>query len=206
VTTADPTRGALRAELRALRRAVSPAERHAAALAAARRLRAAGLPRAGSRLGLYLATREEFSTSPLIDLAHERGCAVYVPVIADYRAHRMRFARLDVERGSPLSRRRNRYGIEEPLGTDALGARWLDLVIVPLVAFSLSSEGAVRVGMGGGYYDRSFAFLRLRSAWQRPRLLGLAYECQAVTGLAAARWDVPLWGVLTERRLYRTDD
>jgi 5-formyltetrahydrofolate cyclo-ligase len=200
-------RADLRADLRTWRRAIPPDERRTAAIAAARLLRQYGLPRPHSRVGIYLALAEEFDTAPLIALAHARQCTLYVPVITSYRQRRMQFAPLAHTPAAPtrgeMSRRRNRYGIEEPLTAERLGPRWLDLVIVPLVAFSAARDrGGVRLGMGGGYYDRSFHFLRHRASWQRPRLLGLAYEQQAVTHLEAAHWDVPLWGVLTERRLY----
>ena len=57
--------------------------------------------------------------------------------------------------------------------------------------------------MGGGYFDRAFAYQRHHAIWQRPRLLGLAFDCQQAGALTAEAWDVPLWGVLTETRLLR---
>ncbi|MGE0811300.1 MAG: 5-formyltetrahydrofolate cyclo-ligase, partial [Immundisolibacter sp.] len=53
-----------------------------------------------------------------------------------------------------------------------------------------------RLGMGGGYYDRSFARV-LRHAWRRPRLIGVAFDRQRVAALPGRPWDVPLDGVLT---------
>jgi len=57
--------------------------------------------------------------------------------------------------------------------------------------------------MGGGYYDRSFAFLRRRQYWRKPRLLGLAYELQKQTSIQANDWDIPLDAVATEARIYQ---
>jgi 5-formyltetrahydrofolate cyclo-ligase len=68
-------------------------------------------------------------------------------------------------------------------------------VLAPLVAFDRSGN---RLGMGGGYYDRSFAYLRHRVHWRRPRLIGYAYGFQEVQALERAHWDVPLSGVVTE--------
>ena len=48
-----------------------------------------------------------------------------------------------------------------------------DVVFLPLVGFD--SRG-VRLGTGGGFYDRAFAFRRWRSVWHTPRLIGLAYS------------------------------
>jgi 5-formyltetrahydrofolate cyclo-ligase len=71
---------------------------------------------------------------------------------------------------------------------------------VPLVGFDADGN---RLGMGAGFYDRHFAFLRHRRAWHRPLLIGLAFERQRVARLPAAAHDVPLWGVVTERGFYR---
>ncbi len=56
--------------------------------------------------------------------------------------------------------------------------------------------------MGAGFYDRHFAFLRHRTAWRKPLLVGLAFDVQRVDRLAIAAHDVPLWGVVTERGIY----
>jgi len=71
-------------------------------------------------------------------------------------------------------------------------------VLVPLVAFD---DAGNRLGMGAGYYDRSFAFRR--AAPSPPLLVGVGYEFQRVPALAAQPWDVPLDAVLTERGLQR---
>ena len=94
----------------------------------------------------------------------------------------------------------NRYGIPEPMDTQPRSARQLDLLLIPLVGFDSAGH---RLGMGGGYYDATLAFLRHRRHWRKPRLLGVAYECQKVEALPHDPWDMPLDAVLTERRLYR---
>jgi 5-formyltetrahydrofolate cyclo-ligase len=91
--------------------------------------------------------------------------------------------------------RANHLGIDEPAGACEIGARWLDLVFLPLVGFD--SHG-MRLGMGGGYYDRTFAFLNLRTAWRAPRLVGIAYEFQHIDRIEPAPHDVRLDAVVTE--------
>lgn len=92
----------------------------------------------------------------------------------------------------------NRYGIPEPdiALTDCLEPDQLDVVLVPLIAFDLQGN---RLGMGGGWYDRSFAF-RLHGQ-PTPLLIGVGYAFQQVDALAAQDWDVPLDAVVTERGL-----
>jgi 5-formyltetrahydrofolate cyclo-ligase len=106
----------------------------------------------------------------------------------------MRFVR----RESPW--RYNRLGIAEPQGGETLGARWLDVVFLPLVGFDRSG---VRLGAGGGFYDRAFAFRQLRRAWHAPRLVGLAYGFQEVASIGAAAHDVLMDAVVTEQGFIR---
>jgi 5,10-methenyltetrahydrofolate synthetase len=50
----------------------------------------------------------------------------------------------------------------------------LDIICTPLVAF----DEANRLGMGGGYYDRTLACWHEHQLGPRP--LGLAHDCQQV--------------------------
>jgi 5-formyltetrahydrofolate cyclo-ligase len=189
---------ALRREFRARRRAIAPAIRAAAADRAARVLAAAGLPKRASRVAAYLPADGEFDPAPLVAHARARGCRLYVPVLTALHG-RMLFGPLDAP---PQAWRVNRYGLREPGAMASLLCRPqdLDLVLAPLVAFDAAGH---RLGMGGGYYDRAFAFLRQRGTWRSTRLLGLAFDVQQAAAIEAAPWDVPLWGVLTESRLLR---
>ncbi len=186
-------RKALRQQLRARRRNVSPSERANAAQLVARNADRYLHLRAGWRIAIYTAMPSELETAPLIDLARRRGCVVYVPRIDRHSASRkMRFVELTGRQ------RLNRLGIHEPEGSLTMGARWLDVVFLPLVGFDAHG---VRLGMGGGYYDRAFAFRLWRTVWHAPRLIGLAYSFQQVEGLVAAPHDVRLDAVVTEERI-----
>ena len=78
--------------------------------------------------------------------------------------------------------------------------RDLDLVLTPLVAFD--NKGA-RLGLGGGHYDRCFSFLRGRSSWSRPKLVGVGYEFQRIPYIESRPCDVRLWGAVTDVATYR---
>lgn len=194
VTLSDSATGAARRQLRtqlaARRRSLPPPERALAARRVAHFVDQALYLRANRRVALYAALPGELDTAPLIALARERGCRIYLPRIDPRRASRaMQF----VEMRGTL--RRNRLGIAEPQTGAVLGARWLDVVFLPLVGFD---RHGVRLGTGGGYYDRAFAYRRWRSVWHAPRLVGLAYAFQQVERIAAAAHDVLLDAVVTD--------
>jgi 5-formyltetrahydrofolate cyclo-ligase len=92
----------------------------------------------------------------------------------------------------------NQHSILEPVSTQHIvHANKLDLVITPLLAFDKVGN---RVGAGGGYYDRTFAFL-FTNPEKSPFLLGLGYEIQRCEDLHPEPWDIKLNGVLTEKSL-----
>jgi 5-formyltetrahydrofolate cyclo-ligase len=78
---------------------------------------------------------------------------------------------------------------------DVIAAHKLDLVLLPLVAFD---DNRQRIGMGGGYYDRTFSFLRGRRQLLKPKLVGLAFACQKVPEIVASPWDIRLYCIITE--------
>ena len=186
--TLAAARKALRARMRAARREIAPFQRSLAAHLVADHIDRRFHLRAGQRIAVYSALPEELDTGPLIELASARGCALYLPRI-DRRTNTMRF----IERSATT--RMNHLGIAEPQGSRSLGARWLDLVFLPLVAFD--AQG-MRLGMGGGYYDRAFAFRNLRSTWRGPRLIGIGFALQQLPAIASAAHDVRLDEVITE--------
>jgi len=144
------------------------------------------------RVAAYLDADGEAPTGPALAALRRRGAAVYLPALRR-RGRCMAFRRWLP--GAPL--RPNRYGVPEPppgLAAE-LPVRELDLVLAPLVAFDSAGR---RLGMGGGFYDATFARVR-RSPWHPPLIVGLAFSCQRVAALPGEPWDLPLDGVITER-------
>jgi 5-formyltetrahydrofolate cyclo-ligase len=189
------SRKSMRSALRAKRRAVPASERSESAQLVARNADAWLHLRPSWRVAVYSALAEELDTSPLIALARSRGCRLYLPRIDRHSLGRkMQFVEMSGRHRS------NRLGIAEPEGSRILGARWLDAVFLPLVGFDLKG---VRLGTGGGYYDRAFAFRRWRSTWHTPHLVGLAYSFQQVEAIIPAAHDVLLDAVVTERGVIR---
>lgn len=155
------------------------------------------------RVAAYWPADGELDPRPVMQQTRKRGKAVYLPVLR--RGFRGRAVSLRFARVLPGRRlQTNRFGIPEPTlrGRDLRSARQLDVLLVPLVGFD--AEGN-RIGMGGGYYDRTLAYLNGRRHWRRPRLIGIAHECQRLAHIEPRPWDVPLDAVATERRIYRRD-
>lgn len=197
--TSNPTltRPQLRRQLRKARRALTPGQQRAAALGLYRQLAQHPLFRRARHVSLYLSMDGEIDPRLLLRAAQRRGKATYLPVLDAWPRTKMVFQRvLPGEKFIP-----NRFRIPEPRINRARQRRiWaLDLILMPLVGFD--DEGG-RLGMGGGFYDRSLAYLARRKTWKKPLLLGLAHECQKVERLAQASWDVPLQGTVSDSRWY----
>jgi 5-formyltetrahydrofolate cyclo-ligase len=185
----------MRARLNARRRLVSPGERARLSLKVARNAERALHLRSDWRIALYAALPWELDAAPLIAIAAQRGCQIYLPRIdRASRARGMRFVPLQGRS------RRNRLGIEEPTGSTSLAARWLDVVFLPLLGFD---HRGLRLGTGGGFYDRALAFRHARTVWPGPKLIGLAYAFQQLESLDAAAHDVPMDAVVTEEGIIR---
>lgn len=187
------TLSALRHSLRAGRRQIGRSARRLAGAALARKLSTLPAFQRASRVAGYWPADGEIDPLPALARALVAGKACYLPVLCPQRDGHLHFA--PWWPGAPL--RRNRFGIAEPIAPRRawLAPHMLDLVLVPLVGFDVAGN---RLGMGGGYYDRSFAFLR-PGCWHRPRLVGVAFDRQRVDGLPRRAWDVPLDAVITER-------
>ncbi|HET7306818.1 MAG TPA: 5-formyltetrahydrofolate cyclo-ligase [Gammaproteobacteria bacterium] len=189
-------RQALRTRLCRRREALTATARATASAAIVQCIRNLSLFRQARHVALYSAIRGEVD---LQALWHDAPTAKYwyLPAIDPGPERAMRFIRH--EAAAILSE--NFYGIPEPAAANATvrEPHELDLVFVPLVAFDTVGN---RIGMGAGYYDRAFAFLRAAAPPERPRLIGVGYDFQRVEHIDTQPWDVPLTGVITEKTLY----
>jgi len=188
----------LRHQIRCSRRQLSHQTQKLHSNLMARQASASNPLQHSQRIAFYFANDGEMDPTPLVQRAQQAGKCCYFPVLRNrpakslwFRAHK-RHQRLKL----------NRFGIPEPsISHSPITMPWgLDLIILPLVAFDLSGN---RLGMGGGYYDRTLSFKHQRSHWKGPRLIGIAHELQRVDALPAKDWDIPLDAVITEQRLYQ---
>lgn len=185
----------LRKTLREARKKITLSRRHSAAVAAANAFVADTLFATSQHIACYLARADEFDTQPLIDAIWQAGKICYLPVVSTQSATPLVFVAYQKTDHLIV----NQFHILEPNPTPekCIAAEQLELVFVPLLAFD--SQGH-RLGSGGGYYDKTFAFLREKSR-QKPRLIGLGYQEQKRDSLPHDAWDLELDGVLTEQGL-----
>ncbi len=151
------------------------------------------------RIALYLSANGELDPAPISTISRRASKQLYLPVLHPFRHGRLFFC--EWREYAPLQP--NRFGILEPSchGNAAKPLRSLDLILVPLVAFDAACQ---RIGMGGGYYDRTLGKPRGSSTWKRPYLIGIAHELQRVPAIKSQKWDVPLDAVVTEAGVYRS--
>ena len=187
-------RHVLRRELRERRRALPAATRIAAAEALADRLLALSCVPASGHVAGYWAMDGEIGLHAFqlrlsatqtycLPLLHEDGSLRFAP----WRA------------GDALVT--NRYGIPEPdvASANALRAEDMALIVLPLVGFDANGH---RLGMGGGWYDRSLAFRAGTPA--PPLLVGIGFDLQEVAAIAPRSWDIRCDAIVTETRTLLT--
>jgi 5-formyltetrahydrofolate cyclo-ligase len=155
------------------------------------KIRALETYRKAKHLALYFAVNGEVDLTLLWKTAPLHGKFCYFPVINENDAT------LSFLPATPATAfKNNRFGIAEPdVSMDqAISLEQLDLVLLPLVAFDIH---CVRLGMGAGYYDRTFANIN------NTKLLGVAYQFQRIDFINPEPWDVALDAVVTESAIYR---
>lgn len=144
------------------------------------------------RVACYLSTAHEFDSTPIIEAIWQAKKQCYVPVLTGENEKALYFARYQYGDALHL----NRYSILEPTSNShKLPPENLDLVLVPLIAFDCYGH---RLGSGGGYYDRTFAFLHANPN-PKPLMIGLGFTSQQIDALPKDPWDIRLDGILTEK-------
>lgn len=180
----------------AKRREISATIRHQAALTAAEHFLQYDLFKQSQAIACYMPFRDEFDVTPLISKIWREKKQCYLPVLTKEKV--LSFVCYD--EGDKLIA--NRYSILEPQNTfKRIQASNLDMVIMPLVVFDTYGH---RLGMGGGYYDRTFAFLRYQIN-KKPLLVGVAYALQQAELVPTDPWDVNLQVVMTENGLFHCE-
>lgn len=144
-------------------------------------------------IALFLSIDGEIDTTPLINGFWQQGKAVYLPVIHPFCPGHLLFVRYQSDSiliPGPLGVRQPKLDVNR-----VLPLAQLDIMFVPLVAFDTQGN---RLGMGGGYYDRTLQYWKQHHFWP----IGLAHDCQQVKQLPNRSWDVPLPEIITPSKVW----
>jgi 5-formyltetrahydrofolate cyclo-ligase len=143
----------------------------------------------GEVISGFFPIRTEADIRPLMHRLKGRGARLCLPVVLD--KHTIVFR--EISDGMPM--------VETGFGTSGPGPHATvvdpDILLVPLSAFDASGH---RIGYGAGHYDRAVA--KLYAKGRKPRLIGIAFDCQQVEIVPFEPHDVPLDAVLTESGLH----
>lgn len=138
-------------------------------------------------IALYVSFDGEISTEKLIKTLWAQDKHVYLPVLHPFNPNHLLFLRYLPD----TLMLKNKFGIWEPKLNvqNVLPLKELDILFTPLVAFDKQGN---RLGMGGGFYDRTL------QNWRNSSFIpvGLAHQCQQVEQLPTEVWDVPLHQIL----------
>ena len=123
-----------------------------------------------TKIGIYYAVNNEVDVHPLCEILWQENKRVYLPIVEKKKL-------LFGEYRNTSNLKNNRFKIPEPIvGLESqISAFELDLIFMPLVAFDPMGN---RIGMGGGFYDRTLDNKQLDNDLKKPILVGVAYEFQ----------------------------
>lgn len=174
-------KAALRAQIRAKKRAMMPAQIAAASQRLCERLLSHPAYQNAKSVYGYLSYNQEVKTEEILRCAQRDGKRVAVPKVF---GEEMKFLWLDeLEAVAPGA-----YGIPEPLADGPEADDETALVLMPGLAFD--AEGH-RCGYGGGFYDKYLA--------RHPAhvTLALCYEFQLLPQLETDAHDIPVRYVIS---------
>ena len=195
---------ALRNQLRTLRRSLSPEQQFQASCGVLAHIIQLPVYQNARHIAVYLAQDGELDPALLVEQAWKDGKTVYLPVIEPEHQKTLLFLPWTEDTFTV----ENRFGIPEPdiNRYPAKPTSEIDVIFLPLTGFDASGR---RLGMGGGFYDRTLSFV-LNQQYEnkrieKPELIGLAHECQKTHQLPQERWDIPVSAIITDQHRYQSD-
>ncbi len=181
---------ATRQLLRQQRRAITASERAQSARKILHQMQKISNIQNGQKIALYLENDGEISPKYIHNFLEKQGVSIYLPILV---GKSLKFAKIGNEF------KKNKFGIDEPVATEVLNAKQLDVIFIPLVGFDKNKN---RIGMGGGFYDRALSFKKNQTNYNSPKLYGLAFDCQQVAKIDSQSWDVALDTIITPTKIY----
>lgn len=182
----------LRKTLRSRRRQLSIFTQRRSAFQVLSKIQSHSKFKSAQKIGIYLDAFGEVQTHILIMHCFSKHKVVYLPKVS----------RLDstlkwvpISKHQYLNKRftKHKLGMYEPMHTLGQNVKQLDVLLMPLVA---CDHHGTRMGMGGGFYDRT-----LKHASNQPYRIGLAHDFQLIFDpLKRQPWDQPLDELITPKK------
>ncbi|MFK5894792.1 MAG: 5-formyltetrahydrofolate cyclo-ligase [Pseudomonadota bacterium] len=197
-------RQSIRASMRQQRRNLSPLKQKINANKLAKYLINMRLVKQASKIAVYLSNDGELDLSELIKAFWKANKTCYLPVLNKKLPGHLVF--LPYNKNQKLIN--NRYKILEPAYSyrNSKMAKQLDIILMPLVSFDKRGN---RIGMGGGYYDRTLSFMRKttksQTANRKPALIGIAHSIQQVEQIPVEPWDIKLNMIVTDNKCFLSE-
>lgn len=189
------SRDKIRTLIRKRRQGLSPQEQTQAGLDLLHQIKMLPNIAQAKSIALYLSIDGEIDTAPSIQWLWQQNKQVVLPVIHPFSPGYLLF--LNYSPTTPMNL--NQYGIPEPIldQTQICPLSKIDIIFTPLVAFDDSGQ---RLGMGGGYYDRTLE--QGFETGEGAQAIGLAHNCQKVNTLPTQHWDIPLSIIVTPKQIW----
>lgn len=178
------TQAQIRKQIQAQRQALSQQQQLDNSEQICQQIITSGVLDTARHIAFYLPVRGEADPTSLQLVEHYQDKQFYLPILSEVKANHLAFAEYNQQTPMKL----NRFKIPEPdvpVSSLLHDPRKLDIVITPLVG--VDSEGN-RIGMGGGFYDRTFAFKKENVP--SPLLIAFAYDFQFIEPQTPQNWDV----------------
>lgn len=190
----------IRKQTRALRMTLSQSFQNKAAIQLTEQLKNHPQIINAQHIAIYLTNDGELNTSDFINWCWQQDKSTYLPVIHPFNKHHLIF--LKYQQTTKMNA--NKFNILEPKldASQLIPVDKLEVIFTPLVAFD---KTGARLGMGGGFYDRTLAPIQEvnHSANTNPAIIGLAHDCQEVTDIPTEHWDIPLPEIITPTQLIK---
>lgn len=187
----------IRQQIRKLRQSISPEQSLKAGNTLVNQITQHPIYTTSQNIACFLSFDGEISTQPLIERLWQDKKSCFLPKLKPNKPNRLWFMPYQFQQQLIP----NRLGIPEvdlPVN-HAMRISQLDLILMPLVAFDPLGN---RLGMGGGFYDATLAYLNEDNALKLPYLHGLAFDEQKQAAIPTDAWDIKLDGVFTEKQHY----
>jgi len=140
-------------------------------------------------IAIYYPFDNEASPLEIMNYLHSKNKEVLLPVIEN-ESKKLLFAKCDIQ--SELVK--NNFGIFEPRDKEFVDIEEIDIALIPCVAFN---NKLFRLGMGGGFYDRTF------SNKSSTILIGVAYSFQYENESFQEKHDIKMDYVITQKGIIK---